>query len=190
MSRSRPLSQVHLSRRGLSNTPPLTHRYGEIEFFFACLKVITLIGLIIFGIIVNTGGVPGSPYIGGRYWVHEPFNDTFMDLKPVSKARFLGFWQVLTAAGYSFSGMESLAVVAGEAKNPRKTMRMAVRTGESRWPDVAESVSGEQPGLAHRPMGYCERAALTPSLLPCRGHLRPLDPYHRPERIAARPGAP
>lgn len=87
-------------------------------------------GLIIFGIVVNVGGVPGTPYIGGRYWVHEAFNDRFLGLEPPSKARFLGFWQVLTAAGYSFSGMESLAVVAGEAANPRKTMRLAVRTGE------------------------------------------------------------
>ena len=39
----------------------------------AIVKIITCIGLIILGIIINTGGVPGDPtgYIGGKYW-HDP----------------------------------------------------------------------------------------------------------------------
>lgn len=72
--------------------------YGEIEFFFAALKIATLVGLIIFGIVANTGGAPNHEYVGSRYWREEPFNDTFMGLKPVAKARFLGFWAVLTRA--------------------------------------------------------------------------------------------
>lgn len=83
----------------------------QVEFFFASLKLITLVGLIIFGVIVNCGGV-NNEYIGGRYWVHEPFNDNFLDLKPLSKARFLGFWSCLTSAAFSYSGIESLAVVS------------------------------------------------------------------------------
>lgn len=55
------------------------------------------VGLILFGLIADLGGVPPNhEYIGGRYWREEPFNDTFLDLKPVSLARFLGFWAVLT----------------------------------------------------------------------------------------------
>lgn len=34
--------------------------YGEIEFWFACMKVTLLVGLIIFGIVANTGGVNGG----------------------------------------------------------------------------------------------------------------------------------
>lgn len=36
--------------------------YGEIEFWFACLKVAMLLGLIIFGIIANVGGINGGWY--------------------------------------------------------------------------------------------------------------------------------
>lgn len=107
----------------------LTDRYGEIEFFFAWVKVLTLLGLIIFGLIADLGGIPPKrEFIGGRYWRDEPFNDDFLDLKPVSLARFLGFWAVLTRAAFSYSGIETLAALAGEAHNPRKTMKTAVRT--------------------------------------------------------------
>jgi amino acid transporter len=43
---------------------------ATVEFVLAIVKVITCIGLIILGIIINTGGVPGQPtgYIGGKYW--------------------------------------------------------------------------------------------------------------------------
>ncbi|BEJ17270.1 hypothetical protein CspHIS471_0606710 [Cutaneotrichosporon sp. HIS471] len=103
--------------------------YGEIEFFFAWVKVLTLLGLIIFGLIANLGGIPPKrEFIGGRYWRDEPFNDEFLSLKPVSLARFLGFWAVLTRAAFSYSGIETLAALAGEAHNPRKTMKTAVRT--------------------------------------------------------------
>lgn len=105
-----------------------TSSYGEVEFFFAWVKVLTLIGLVIFGIIVNVGGIPGHrEYIGGRYWRENPWNDTFMDLKPVGKARFLGFWAVLTRASFSFGGVEAVAVIAGEAHNPRRSIRLATR---------------------------------------------------------------
>ncbi|KAF3768635.1 hypothetical protein M406DRAFT_273076 [Cryphonectria parasitica EP155] len=101
--------------------------YGEIEFFFACLKIALLVGLIIFGIVANTGGVNGV-YTGGKYWRTEPFNDTFGDLSPVSLARFLGFWKVLTQAAFAYGGVESIGIIAGEAHNPRKTMKTATKT--------------------------------------------------------------
>lgn len=50
-----------------------------------------------------------------------------MGLKPVSKARFLGFWAVLTRASFSFGGVEAVAVIAGEAANPRRSIRLATR---------------------------------------------------------------
>ncbi|WWC88923.1 uncharacterized protein L201_003838 [Kwoniella dendrophila CBS 6074] len=103
--------------------------FGEVEFVFAIIKLATLIGLILFGLIADLGGIPPKhEYIGGRYWKNEPFNDTFMDLTPVSKARFLGFWAVLTKAAFSYGGIEGISVLAGEAHNPRKTMKMAVKT--------------------------------------------------------------
>lgn len=101
--------------------------FGEVEFVFACIKVLMLVALILFGLIADLGGVNGV-YTGGRYWRDEPFNDTFANLSPASFAGFLGFWKVLTQAAFAFGGIEGISVLAGEAHNPRKTMRRAVRT--------------------------------------------------------------
>lgn len=101
--------------------------FGEVEFSFACIKVAMLIGLIIFGIVANVGGIDGV-YTGGKYWREEPFNDSYKNLTPVSLSRFLGFWKVLTQAAFAFGGIEGVSVLAGEALNPRKTMRTATRT--------------------------------------------------------------
>ncbi|KAL1408344.1 hypothetical protein Q8F55_005152 [Vanrija albida] len=100
-----------------------------IEFVFAVIKITMLIALILFGLVANLGGIPPKrEYIGGRFWREEPFNDSFLDLKPVSLSRFLGFWAVFTKVAFSYLGIEAIAVLAGEAHNPRQTMRMAVRT--------------------------------------------------------------
>ena len=42
----------------------------EVEFFLGVIKIIAVLGFIIFGIIVDCGGVPGDDrgYIGFRYW--------------------------------------------------------------------------------------------------------------------------
>lgn len=101
--------------------------FGEVEFIFACIKVAMLVGLILFGLIADVGGVNGV-YTGGKYWLEEPFNNTYNSLSPTSLARFLGFWNVFTQAAFAFGGIEGVALLAGEAYNPRKTMRTAVRT--------------------------------------------------------------
>lgn len=67
-------------------------------------------------------------YTGGKYWREEPFNDDFGGVTPVSTARFLGFWKVLTQAAFAYGGVESIGVIAGEAHNPRKTMKTACKT--------------------------------------------------------------
>jgi amino acid transporter len=44
--------------------------YGEAEFVFASIKIITITGLIIFAFLIDVGAGPGGP-IGFRYW-HNP----------------------------------------------------------------------------------------------------------------------
>lgn len=69
-----------------------------------------------------------SVYTGGKYWREEPWNDDFGGVTPVSTARFLGFWKVLTQAAFAYGGVESIGIIAGEAHNPRKTMKTACKT--------------------------------------------------------------
>ena len=77
--------------------------------------------------VIDLGGGPDRDRRGFRYWRDEPFNADFRGIMPASKARFLGFWAVLTQASFSYGGMESLASLCLEASNPQKTMRTAVR---------------------------------------------------------------
>ncbi|GMK58104.1 hypothetical protein CspeluHIS016_0501360 [Cutaneotrichosporon spelunceum] len=103
--------------------------YGEIEFFFACLKLTTLVGLMIFALIYNLGGVPTSKtFIGGKFWREEPFNNDFLGVKPKALSNFLGFWAVFTGAAFAYSAIESVAVMGGEAHNPRKNIAKAIKT--------------------------------------------------------------
>jgi yeast amino acid transporter len=48
--------------------------YGEVEFWFAILKMVFIVFLIILGLVISLGGVPGHPRSGFWYWVHPgPF---------------------------------------------------------------------------------------------------------------------
>lgn len=42
--------------------------YGECEFWFASIKILTIVGLIILGIILTAGGGPDGQKIGFKYW--------------------------------------------------------------------------------------------------------------------------
>ena len=46
-----------------------TRAFGECEFWFASIKVITIIGLIILGLVIDLGGAPNHDRLGFRYWV-------------------------------------------------------------------------------------------------------------------------
>ncbi|EAU92901.2 amino acid transporter [Coprinopsis cinerea okayama7 len=100
--------------------------YGEAEFIFASIKVLTIVGLIILGIVLDLGGGPNRDRIGFRYW-KDP--GPFVQYRgiPGAKGRFLGWWAVLTQAAFSFIGTEIVAIAAGEAKNPRRNLPRAIR---------------------------------------------------------------
>ncbi|KAJ7047679.1 amino acid permease [Mycena alexandri] len=100
--------------------------YGEAEFIFASIKVITITGLIILGIVLDLGGGPNHDRLGFRYWKHPgPFVQ--YDNIPGVKGQFLGWWAVMTQAAFSYIGTEIVAIAAGEAKNPRRNLPKAIR---------------------------------------------------------------
>ncbi|KAF7790736.1 hypothetical protein EIP86_001692 [Pleurotus ostreatoroseus] len=100
--------------------------YGEAEFIFASIKVITITGLIILGIVLDLGGGPNHDRLGFRYWKNPgPFNQ--FDNIGGSKGRFLAFWAVMSNAAFSFIGTEVVAIAGGEAKNPRRNIPKAIK---------------------------------------------------------------
>ncbi|KAF2164219.1 hypothetical protein M409DRAFT_56909 [Zasmidium cellare ATCC 36951] len=100
--------------------------YGEVEFWFASIKVITVIGFLIFGICIDAGaGQQG--YLGFHYWKHPGAFAPYLITDNDSLAKFVGFWSVLIQAGFSYQGTELVGIAAGETANPRKTVPAAIR---------------------------------------------------------------
>lgn len=83
--------------------------YGEAEFIFSSIKVITITGLIILGIVLDLGGGPSHDRIGFRYWKNPGPFVQFNNISG-SEGRFLGFWAVMSQAAFSFIGTEVVAV--------------------------------------------------------------------------------
>lgn len=99
--------------------------FGEVEFFFSLLKIALVVFLIILGLVVDLGGVPGTPRIGFRYWSTPGLFVEY--IAAGSWGRFLGYWSVMTTAVFSFAGVESLAMAAAETRNPQRAIPRACK---------------------------------------------------------------
>ena len=73
------------------------------------IKVITITGLIILGIVLDLGGGPNHDRLGFRYW-KEPGPFVQYDNIGGAKGQFLGWVAVLTQSAFSFIGTEIVAV--------------------------------------------------------------------------------
>ncbi|EEH47356.1 uncharacterized protein PADG_03454 [Paracoccidioides brasiliensis Pb18] len=92
--------------------------YGEMEYWLSLLKVSTIVIFIILGIAVNLGGNVDRKYIGGKNW-------TIGDAPFVGGAG--GFASVFVTAAFAYGGTESIAVTAGETKDPAVTLPRVIR---------------------------------------------------------------
>lgn len=73
--------------------------YGEFEFWFSLIKVITIVGLIILSLVLMCGGGPTKDPIGFRYWRNPgPFAQMTINkgegIIPGRWGQFLAFWNV------------------------------------------------------------------------------------------------
>lgn len=96
--------------------------YGEAEFVFSFIKVITVIGFIILGIVLVCGGGPVGGYIGGANW-HNP--GAFVG--NTAGKRFKGVCSVFVTAAFSFAGSELVGLASAETANPRKSLPRAAK---------------------------------------------------------------
>ncbi|ODA76924.1 hypothetical protein RJ55_07440 [Drechmeria coniospora] len=111
--------------------------FGEIEMWLSTIKIVTIVGFIVFSIAINAGaGRQG--YIGFKYWTFPgsfaegPFAEAVDGAAPErlvtgALGRFVGFWAVLITAGFSYQGSELVGVAAGDAADPEKTIPSAIR---------------------------------------------------------------
>ncbi|KAL2022894.1 hypothetical protein VTK56DRAFT_4425 [Thermocarpiscus australiensis] len=103
----------------------LVRVFGEVEFAFALLKIVLVVFLIVLGLVIDLGGIPGTERIGFRYW-RDP--GPFVEYIATGNwGKFLGFWAVMTGAVFSFAGVESLAMAAAETRNPHQAIPKACK---------------------------------------------------------------
>lgn len=96
--------------------------YGEAEFLFSFIKLITIIGFIIGGIILVCGGGPSGGYIGARYWY-----DPGAFVGETHGRQFKGLCSVFVTAAFSFAGSELIGLASSESENPRKSVPSAAK---------------------------------------------------------------
>ncbi len=91
-------------------------RFGEIEYWFALIKVMAICFLLLLGFALFAGlGVPRQGL--ENYTAHGGFFPRGMS----------GVWAGVTLAIFSFYGIEAASISSGEAKNPRSSVPRALR---------------------------------------------------------------
>lgn len=98
--------------------------YGEIEFFFGCLKILLVVGLVLTGLIIDLGGVPGQERLGFRYWKLRQFNYKYVDS---SLGEFAAFWKTISSVVYAYGGVQAISMLSGEVKYPRRSIYRAAK---------------------------------------------------------------
>ncbi|WP_392388275.1 amino acid permease [Bacillus toyonensis] len=94
-----------------------TKSFGEVEFWFSLVKVITIIIFLLVGFF-TIFGVLGGEFVGYKNFTIEeaPF-----------PSNSLSILSVFMIAGFSFQGTELIGVAAGESKNPTKNVPKAIK---------------------------------------------------------------
>jgi lysine-specific permease len=92
--------------------------YGESEYWFAGIKVVTVIVFIIIGVLMILGIMGGDNVGFHNYFVSDgPFHDGIKSI-----------FAIFLIAGFSFQGTELIGIAAGESKNPEKTIPKAIKS--------------------------------------------------------------
>lgn len=89
---------------------PVLHKLGSLLIvLFSSIKVITITGMIILGIVLDLGGGPNHDRVGFRYW-RDPGPFVNFDSIQGVKGHFLGWARVVPQATFSYVGAEVVAV--------------------------------------------------------------------------------
>ncbi len=93
-------------------------RFGEFEYWFALIKVVAILAFIVIGGGLIFGIGTKHPIGLSNLTAHNGF----------LPHGWLGVWLALTLVVTSYMGIEIIAITAGEAQNPEKTIPRAMRT--------------------------------------------------------------
>ncbi|RMW42230.1 amino acid permease [Lactiplantibacillus pentosus] len=92
--------------------------FGEAEFWFAMIKIVAIVALIVTGIFMMVGHHPtplGQASIGNLFHNYQLF--------PHGMANFISAFPMVF---FAFQGIEFVSITIGEAKNPHRVIKKAV----------------------------------------------------------------
>ncbi|TKI57807.1 amino acid permease [Brevibacillus antibioticus] len=94
--------------------------FGEFEFWFAMIKIVTIVLMIIagFGLIFFGFGNGGNAIGLSNLWENGGF----------FTGGWTGFFFALSLVIGAYQGVELIGITAGEAKDPKKTLRNAIQS--------------------------------------------------------------
>ncbi|MGG1252617.1 amino acid permease [Brevibacillus agri] len=94
--------------------------FGEFEFWFAMIKIVTIVLMIIagFGLIFFGIGNGGNAIGLSNLWEHGGF----------FAGGWTGFFFALSLVIGAYQGVELIGITAGEAKDPKKTLTSAIQS--------------------------------------------------------------
>ena len=93
--------------------------FGEVEYWFALVKVLAIVAFIAAGLFVITG-LGSRPAVG--------FRNLFDGPGGFLPHGWRGVWLALTLVITSYMGVEGVAIMAGEAEQPETSIPRAMRT--------------------------------------------------------------
>jgi len=89
--------------------------FGEMEFWFAVIKVVAVVGMIVFGLYLLIGGGAGPEAGISNLWRHGGFFPNGVG----------GLVMAMTVIMFSFGGLELIGITAAEADDPARTIPRA-----------------------------------------------------------------
>lgn len=94
--------------------------YGELEFWFALIKIVTIVAMILVGAVMIIFGLGNGGIATGisNLWNHGGFFPNGI------KGVLLSLQMVM----FAYLGIEMIGVTAGEVKNPQKSLARAIDT--------------------------------------------------------------
>jgi len=94
-----------------------TKNFGEMEFWFSLIKVITVVLFIVVGLLMIVGLLKGAGHVHENWTSNgAPFAGGFASLIGVAMI-----------VGFSFQGTELIGIAAGESENPQKNIPKAAK---------------------------------------------------------------
>ncbi|MCF2706692.1 amino acid permease [Arcanobacterium haemolyticum] len=94
--------------------------FGEFEFWFALIKVVAVIGMIVLGVVVVIAGINNNPDLPDPSFSHLWADGGFFSMGVG------GLALALVPVMFSFGGVELIGITAGEADDPTRSIPRAI----------------------------------------------------------------